>query len=183
MVGRLAASLVCEPRRQRSNISSGDSRSDKSDKSHWAPAVSAAAAMRAAAPTPRAGRAFEALTGAGRTPSHHMSGSGSYGHSCGSSMRRQGGSWRQLAAAPPGTHFWRLSLTAPAPEATRGSSLGIILWGGGAWRVEERRTKQHESPPLWCCCSTGTAAAAGDPVGARCSLPMSSLAGSVLGAT
>ena len=152
MVGRLAASLVCEPRRQRSNISSGDSRSDQSDKSHWAPAVSAAAAMRAAAPTPRAGRAFEALTGAGRTPSHHMSGSGSYGHSCGSSMRRQGGSWRQLAAAggsPPG---YPLLASVSHSISTGGNSRQLLgNYSMGRRSVEGRGAANkaaRESPPL-----------------------------------
>jgi len=131
-------------------------------KAHRAPAVSAAAAMRAAAPAPRAGRVFDR--------SRQRS---ALAVACGDRTAADG--------SPPGTHFWRLSLTAPAPEATRGSSLGIVLRGGGAWGGAA--IKAAREPPLWCCCSTGTAAAAGDPVGPRCSLPMSSLAGSVLGAT
>ena len=107
--------------------------------------VSAAAAIRAAAPAPRAGRAFKALTGAGRDHRVIILAAAA---AVAKAVAAACGGRAAAGGSPPGTHFWRLSLTAPAPEATRGSSLGIVLRGGGAWRVEQRRSKQHESPPF-----------------------------------
>ena len=117
----------------------------KAIKAHRAQAVSAAAAMRAAAPAPPAGRAFKALTGAGRDRRVTILAAAA---AVATAVAEARGGRAAAGGSPPGTPFWRLSLTAPTPEATRGSSIKVVLWGGGALRAEQRRPKQNDSPPF-----------------------------------